>query len=241
MSVNLDRSCPNCGNANHLAKVSLLYQKYKRRTSGVMQGRIGTSIYDPYFYADPPEQDLPPNKLVQKFAPPPMPVTTEMRRTEARVIGCLALLGGLLVTFMLAWFAPQVLGIRMITSLLGVGFTFTFSWLGIIILASLMFQRRRRAAMQTMPRWEQAMNRWDEMYYCPACDAVYVPGEGRAAPVAQMHTLAYNQPIPMPQLAKGEDARWLANKKLAAPTADEMDMELTLVPNPLTGQHHLST
>ena len=25
------------------------------------------------------------------------------------------------------------------------------------------------------PRWEEAMNRWREMYYCRRCDVVYVP------------------------------------------------------------------
>lgn len=27
------------------------------------------------------------------------------------------------------------------------------------------------------PRWEEAMNRWREMYYCRRCDVVYVPGD----------------------------------------------------------------
>lgn len=29
----------------------------------------------------------------------------------------------------------------------------------------------------TFPRWEKAMNRWNNMYYCRRCDVVYVPGD----------------------------------------------------------------
>ena len=39
--------------------------------------------------------------------------------------------------------------------------------------------------------WERAMSRWQALYYCARDDCVFVPGERRAAPLAQMQDLLY--------------------------------------------------
>ncbi len=36
--------------------------------------------------------------------------------------------------------------------------------------------RRKRAYAEALPQWEHAARRWDEMYVCLRCDAIYTPG-----------------------------------------------------------------
>lgn len=41
-----------------------------------------------------------------------------------------------------------------------------------------LYQRELQEYEQVeFPRWEKAMNRWNDMYYCRRCDVVYVPGD----------------------------------------------------------------
>lgn len=32
-------------------------------------------------------------------------------------------------------------------------------------------------AQFSLPKWEEAMNRWNSMYYCRRCDVIYIPGD----------------------------------------------------------------
>lgn len=48
----------------------------------------------------------------------------------------------------------------------------------------------RQASFQMrLTQWERAMRRWEMIYYCHACDCVFVPGEGQSYPPHQIHLL----------------------------------------------------
>lgn len=77
------------------------------------------------------------------------------------------------------------------------GFAFVIPLLMSIFFGFLFGVERRSARalalrqQELRARWERAMARWQELYYCARDDRVFIPGEHQAVPVAQMHDLLY--------------------------------------------------
>jgi hypothetical protein len=42
-----------------------------------------------------------------------------------------------------------------------------------------------------MPQWERAMARWEQLYYCPKDDVVFIPGEGEPVLADNIDELVY--------------------------------------------------
>jgi len=45
-----------------------------------------------------------------------------------------------------------------------------------------------------MPRWENAVERWNRLYYCFRDDNVFIPSENRGVPISQMMEYIYEKP-----------------------------------------------
>ena len=48
---------------------------------------------------------------------------------------------------------------------------------------------RRASATAAIPRWEQAMSRWQTFYYCHRDDVVFIPGTMQCVSSYEMHRL----------------------------------------------------
>jgi hypothetical protein len=44
-----------------------------------------------------------------------------------------------------------------------------------------------------IPSWQNAMKRWDRLYYCSRDDIVFILGESKVVPVREMTTLLYEK------------------------------------------------
>lgn len=52
------------------------------------------------------------------------------------------------------------------------------------------YQRRMAETEAELPRWERAIEKWNQLHYCTRDDVVFVPGQ-RAAPSAEMLSYLY--------------------------------------------------
>jgi hypothetical protein len=44
-----------------------------------------------------------------------------------------------------------------------------------------------------MPKWEQAMEQWEKLYYCSRDDCVFIPGKNTSAPLGKMIEYIYQE------------------------------------------------
>jgi hypothetical protein len=68
--------------------------------------------------------------------------------------------------------------------------------LGIVIYRKLNQKHTERLAQYNeieLPRWEKAMQRWNNLYYCFRDDCVFVPGSEDFSPIAEMRDFLYRE------------------------------------------------
>lgn len=66
---------------------------------------------------------------------------------------------------------------------------------GWIILIVWMVNSGKAASVhnQELARWEKAMHRWEQIYYCGRCDRVFLRDQNQAIPRSMVSTLLYDQ------------------------------------------------
>ena len=55
------------------------------------------------------------------------------------------------------------------------------------------FQQRENAKAR-MPQWEEAVRRWDQLYYCARCDGVFIPGKTPLISIGRMNEFLFAEP-----------------------------------------------
>ncbi len=182
MSVAVDRSCPNCGNITGIAKVSALYHKAQAddgNIEGMSQRQDGYRRFGRGAVIDRPKSEM-----AKKMSPPLRPITTMNANGSFFGAAGSSVVAAVLLSFVLT----PIFGAGSMTA------TLPLLFLIFMVGSTIYVQRKRVEAFKKIPLWEKAMDRWDEMYYCANCDGVYIPWERKFVPVAQMQTLAYQDP-----------------------------------------------
>ena len=168
--MNTGLKCPQCGQADKIQKVSAVY------TSGV------SSVGYKTFLPPPPKSDLPPvlvsregasfTALAKRLAPPPKPTWSDAgANTCLGVLSVIAILGVSLALFSIEG-AGMILG-----PLAGiVGFILYAKWVAA--------QTPRHKELTS--NWEEALAKWNALYYCARDDVVFNPSEGVPMPLAHM-------------------------------------------------------
>ncbi len=55
----------------------------------------------------------------------------------------------------------------------------------------------RDAYEQKLPRWREAMRRWEHLYYCFRCDGVFIPGKSALIPTSDTASFIFNSATPL--------------------------------------------
>jgi len=65
--------------------------------------------------------------------------------------------------------------------------------LGFIVYKSYSADRKKQFArvQVEIPRWQNAMERWNQLYYCFRDDGVFIPADDQLEPIAQMTEYIY--------------------------------------------------
>jgi hypothetical protein len=166
--------CPKCKQIDKVQKVSVLYS-----------GGISTVEYDTW-RPPPPKSGLPPLRMTeqavsqtmlsQRLTPPAKP-TAKFPHWIWVLLGVVG--------------APIVCCSTVETP--EEGGLYYFLIIGGVILAGMFavyFARQQRVAEQ-MPRWEKAVSRWHQLYYCGRCDGVFAPGETPLLSAERMGAFLY--------------------------------------------------
>jgi hypothetical protein len=186
-------SCPNCHEANNVAKVEAVLQN------------------EPHYVSSPPYGAWNDSPLLTLLARPAQPELEPEDGGSGAVVlagaggffGAVLLLYG--VTYLLylspattatytaivtAWAVPLAFGLM------------AFVVICAVVAASIVARANRgkvAARVATIharnlaktEAWRSATERWNRSWYCRRCGSVYIPGESRAVPAKQMANLLY--------------------------------------------------
>lgn len=174
-------NCPQCGQFDKVQKVSALY------TSGV-----STVEYETW-KPPPPKSDLWPilekrkgvgqTRLSARLAPPEKPGP---KGVWSWVLG---------IEVLLAMLACASLSI-----LFGEAFAL-FVLVGVAVLVGgiVVHSNQQKEADARMPQWNEAMRRWDQLYYCARCDGIFIPDETPLIPTGRMSEFLFAAPTKPPK------------------------------------------
>jgi len=160
-------ACPRCMEVDQSAKVSSVVRK--EVTNGTIGGSFVGGAYQFGKYGGPSimgggihlsTQSL--SALGRMLAPPEPPV------------------------YRSPWGAGPIIGILILgiagLSFIGNGSSVPLGIICLAVVAAIVVgcmrsaARRKKAYVDALPYWERAARRWDEMYVCLRCDAIYTPG-----------------------------------------------------------------
>jgi hypothetical protein len=187
--TNQQLACPRCGQIDQIQKVSSVF------SSGISTGTYSGSTAT---FVSGSSQTF----LSKKLSPPKKPEASCSSCAEIGITIILFLFGGFLIlsTFLSiscnlrAIFSGEVRVVpAIILGLLGVGIGGGLILTGIIVWGSSQKAADRRAVEEAaqMTKWELAMSRWNQLYYCYRDDGVFDPDERVFIPVKQMMNYLY--------------------------------------------------
>lgn len=183
-----DIACPKCRLKDQVQKVSSVYSGGKSDTT--VSGPIsGTAYVDGKSGSTTSHGFLSGSSITikaQELSPPPEP-------TKEKGYGCFA--WGLIIFFGFAGIVglgglfapPEELGLRPLFLLITPGIPIYF--------AVNHFRIRARSESRykvEMPLWNEAIRRWDLLYYCHRDDVVYFQGTPNFTPAISMNDLLYD-------------------------------------------------
>lgn len=172
-----DLRCPHCGQTDMVQKVNVVYE-----------GGFSTTQHKQWV-PPPPGTDWAPllvnrqglsqTALSAKLAPPKKPTPKSVQTwNEFRV-------GGIVLGVLAIFFAS------------GGGEEGIVGWVICMALAFLMFvlndRRQKPNYPKALARWQEAMRRWNSLYYCARDDGVFVPGEGHWYPANSLESAIWGQ------------------------------------------------
>lgn len=173
-------SCPNCDQVDRVQKVSAVVDAGTSKSSlagptvgaSYTFGRAGgLTVGGTQTTLSGGQQSV----LSQRLAPPGNP-TFKGRWGSAGIL--LAFLG--LMALMTLGTAPPAAVLFLIVAAMVFA-----AKVGRIKTARTTFQK------QEVPRWEKAMTKWQQLYYCHRCDGVFLPGEASIVPSNKMVDFLY--------------------------------------------------
>ena len=188
--------CPRCGQMDRVEKVTAI-------VAGQVHSIKGTT-YSEQVYVDGdgrrrhetfnvPYSGMQASLLAQNLLPPPRP-----RPASFPLVLLFSSL--LLVLVLIPCLVGTVLFLTVITprhtpetiqSAMGVVIAIEF----VAPLAIIHVYMKKRRAAQIQPEievWQQAMERWNQLYFCSRDDVVFVPGENLIVPTSQMMDYIYS-------------------------------------------------
>ena len=204
--------CPTCNRNDKAEKVSSLMRSQTQRTNTVTyQTRViyvkfgNRSIPVEKKYAVP-TQSVQMSDLAKMLIPPIKPIVKEAKSNNNKVSGIGLISVGVVLT--LASFCGGILVIidsnqsgSVISSILGmlcaVVISFGLIGLGYVLIwknapkEKLRNEQINILNQEILINWENAMKRYQKLYYCQRDDCVFIQGENISAPVNRMMELLY--------------------------------------------------
>lgn len=154
--------CPSCGKANPAAQpTSVVCPSCQQADQIIKVAEIET------------RPDLQNSPLLEKLSFPPKPPAPEINSV-------LTILGVLLL------FASLFGLIRVRTGSGPLIFGFCMFFAVVCFLKARVNKKQANAYLEEVKKWRTAKARWDLLYYCPNCDAVFLPGQSASAPAKRM-------------------------------------------------------
>lgn len=170
--------CPKCGKDDLIRKVSSIVGAgdYTGRSSAVtsavdLHGDIAMGVTDTDSHLT--------SRIARVLAPPSMPAVRQKDdlTTLPYMFGCFA------VVFLFIAFAASSFFFGLLGFVFGVG----------ILIVINMRSSQARNVESRMPTWQEAMRRWDRLYYCSRDDLVIDPMTGKCSPPHELSNILYGE------------------------------------------------
>lgn len=192
--------CPRCSSNDQVQKVSAIVASQTQEISG---GSWETQVYVDKKGKKHTEDHYTPysgtqmSVLAQRLSPPEKP-DAGFSTGIIIAIGFLMVAGvcGLLGLFTIMSSSLSVALADASFYVLCITPTFVFGVLGILLfLVSSISHREKVTQVKQVeiPRWEKAMRRWEQLYYCYRDDNIFIPHENVSVAVPQMKTYIYQK------------------------------------------------
>ncbi len=178
-------TCPGCGLSNGSRSVPAIVE------AASPQKRTAAN-------PSPPPPQLP--ALARRMLPPARP-----RMQISTRAGCLIMLvaiggsilfavgGGALVGSLLGDYYAEAAALSPTETATYAGIALFMIGFAAIFFAGFLLNQRAQAARvrEEGDRWRAAFARWEQLHYCGHCDLVFIPGQPRQAPLAELRSLLY--------------------------------------------------
>ncbi|GAB4213865.1 MAG: hypothetical protein OHK0022_51550 [Roseiflexaceae bacterium] len=181
-------TCPDCGLNNGTRSVRTIVEAAQPQKR---------SAANP----NPPQPQF--QALARKMLPPARP-----RMQISMRAGCLIMLvatggsilfavgGGALVGSLLGDYYIEAAALSPIETATYAGVALFMIGFALLFLGGFLINQRTQAARvrEEGERWRTAFARWEQLHYCGHCNLVFIPGQPRKAPLAEMRSLLYDPP-----------------------------------------------
>ncbi|HLK61120.1 MAG TPA: hypothetical protein VKU00_31450 [Chthonomonadaceae bacterium] len=178
------KPCAHCQN-EEVEKVSAVYNRgtWTSSSYGTRHGVRWDRRGRPFVATEPfSERSKGATRLAEMLEPPTEPANVGMIMVLlfcTALLFCLWLSSALLFQNLFGWTGGCITGIVVVL--------FAFSM--IYDPAKRVSDRQTKRYEEKHTQWKQAMDRWDNLYYCSRCDHVYDPDSGKSATARNMGSL----------------------------------------------------
>lgn len=181
-------ACPICRKNDRVEKISAIYSRDTHQISGSTTSTntyVDKDGYTRHETRDNPFSGTQQSNLASFLTPPKQPEKNGACFRYLLIVPCiLFLFGGILGVFM-ADTVPQIIVYIAIFLISAYGLYWIFSTA----------KKKNRIAQQNLEmetaRWNKAMGRWQQTYYCHRDDVVFLPGEQGSVPAQNMLDFLY--------------------------------------------------
>ena len=169
-------NCPKCHEIDKVTKVSAIVARETTTTSGTTRTYVPTK--DSGYWDSAAYSETHTSNLAKSLLPPKKPQ-----------ISTSSLAGFLIAGLVLICLGSSTNLGKGVSPL---GYAVIFFALFLMVLGLLSYNGKAKEIRDMLPRWEKAMERWNQLYYCGRDETIFNPYDGTSTSIENLEKYLYS-------------------------------------------------